>query len=150
MARIRKIDTKPELAVRAILYARGFRYRLHRRDLPGNPDIVFPSRRKVVLVHGCFWHRHDCPSGRKLPKSNAQYWVPKLHRNRARDEQNLLKLEALGWRTMIVWECEMSDLEALERRLLGFLRLSRRRSTNDRHGMNHPASRRLCKSPVVL
>jgi DNA mismatch endonuclease (patch repair protein) len=120
MARIRKVDTKPELAVRAILFAHGFRYRLHRRELPGHPDIVFPRERKVIFVHGCFWHRHDCSAGRKLPRSNAQYWTPKLHCNKVRDEQNLLKLEALGWRVMVVWECEIHDREALERRLLRF------------------------------
>src|SRR5262245_6056372 len=97
MARIRKVDTKPELIVRNLLHRLGFRYRLYRRELPGNPDIAFPGRKKVILVHGCFWHRHDCRWGRKVPTSNRDYWVPKLRRNRARDKRNLTKLKALGW-----------------------------------------------------
>ena len=122
MARIRKVDTKPELIVRKLLHAHGFRFRLHRRDLPGNPDIVFPGRKKVVLVHGCFWHRHDCPWGRKLPTVNLEYWVPKLSRNKARDARNLERLLDLGWTALTVWECELSDRSAIASRLLRFLK----------------------------
>src|SRR5437899_2619730 len=121
MARIRKVDTKPELAVRKLLHARGFRFRLHRRDLPGNPDIVFPGRKKVIFVHGCFWHRHDCPSGRKVPVANPDYWRPKLDRNLARDTENLARLHALGWATLTVWECELSNPAAVAARLSRFL-----------------------------
>src|SRR5262245_52031392 len=121
MARIRKVDTKPELVVRKLLHRLGFRFRLYRRELPGNPDIAFPGRKKVILVHGCFWHRHNCPWGRKVPASNRQYWVPKLRRNRARDKRNLAKLEALGWVPLTVWECELSDADALAARLVRFL-----------------------------
>lgn len=122
MARIKKVDTKPELLVRKILFANGFRYRLHRRDLPGNPDIVFPARRKVVLVHGCFWHRHDCPAGRKLPISKPEYWEPKLRHNRERDQRNSAQLKRLRWRSLTVWECELSDLDRVTKRLIKFLR----------------------------
>ncbi|WP_271592232.1 very short patch repair endonuclease [Bradyrhizobium sp. CCBAU 65884] len=122
MARIRKVDTKPELVVRKLLHAKGFRYRLHRRDLPGCPDIVFPGRKKVILVHGCFWHRHECPAGRKVPRSKPEYWGPKFDRNRARDARNAQELAAIGWRLLTVWECELSNLETVTRRLVRFLR----------------------------
>ena len=121
MARIRKVDTKPELVVRKLLHALGFRFRLHRRDLPGNPDIVLPRRKKVILVHGCFWHRHNCVSGTKVPTSNPGYWIPKLQRNKARDAQNLARLHALGWVTLTLWECELSDRDVLAARLIRFL-----------------------------
>src|ERR1700694_2358514 len=122
MARIKKVNTKPELVVRKLLHAHGFRFRLHRSDLPGNPDIVFPGRRKVILVHGCFWHRHDCPSGRKVPTANPEYWVPKLSRNKARDAHNFMRLQALGWTVLTVWECELSDSGAIAARLVRFLK----------------------------
>ncbi|RQH09540.1 DNA mismatch endonuclease Vsr [Bradyrhizobium sp. RP6] len=122
MARIKKVNTKPELLVRKILFAHGFRYRLHRRDLPGNPDIVFSRQKKAVLVHGCFWHRHDCPAGRKLPISKPEYWGPKLRRNRERDARNSAQLERLGWRSLTLWECELSDLGRVTKRLIKFLR----------------------------
>jgi DNA mismatch endonuclease (patch repair protein) len=112
MRRIRKTDTKPELIVRRLIHSMGFRYRLHNRKLPGNPDIVFPRHRKVILVHGCFWHRHDCPDGRKLPRSNPEYWGPKLERNRRRDEVNAARLLDLGWNVLIVWECEVRTAAA--------------------------------------
>jgi DNA mismatch endonuclease (patch repair protein) len=121
MARIRKVDTKPEIAVRRLLYALGYRFRLHRRDLPGNPDIVFPSKRKLIFVHGCFWHRHDCPDGRKLPRSKPEYWGPKLERNRRRDEANIARLREMGWTALVVWECELQDTTRLEVRLADFL-----------------------------
>lgn len=121
MARIRKIDTKPELAIRRLVHAMGFRYRLYRRDLPGTPDLVFPSRKKVIFVHGCFWHRHDCASGRKLPSRNLEYWQPKLARNRARDQENIAKLKKLGWKSLVIWECQVSEKARLERRIRQFL-----------------------------
>jgi DNA mismatch endonuclease, patch repair protein len=122
MARISKVDTKPELMIRKALFSSGFRYRLHRRDLPGNPDIVFPSRKKVVLVHGCFWHRHDCLAGRKLPTSKPEYWVPKLARNKVRDADDAARLKELGWSSMTVWECELSRLSEVQARLVRFLK----------------------------
>ncbi len=122
MARIKKMDTKPELAVRKTLFESGFRYRLHRRDLPGTPDIVFPSIKKVVLVHGCFWHRHDCPAGRKVPISKPQYWIPKLARNKIRDLDNAARLKDMGWSSMTVWECELSQIVEVKVRLVRFLK----------------------------
>jgi DNA mismatch endonuclease, patch repair protein len=121
MARIRKADTKPELIVRKLLHALGFRFRLHRRDLPGNPDIVFPGRHKIILVHGCFWHRHSCAWGRKVPTANPDYWLPKLQRNQTRDDQKLSQLHALGWTTLTLWECELSNSSLLTARLIRFL-----------------------------
>ncbi len=121
MQRIRKTDTKPELIVRRMLHAMGYRYRLHDRKLPGNPDIVLPSHRKVILVHGCFWHRHGCPDGRKLPKSKPEYWAPKLEGNRRRDEANIARLRELGWDVLVVWECETHSNGCLGPQLANFL-----------------------------
>lgn len=122
MACIRKVDTKPELLVRGLLHRLGFRYRLHRRDLPGTPDLVFPARRKIIFVHGCFWHRHDCNNGRKLPSGRHNYWVPKLSRNVERHARDSARLRELGWNVFVVWECELVDMGRLERDLLSFLR----------------------------
>jgi DNA mismatch endonuclease, patch repair protein len=121
MARIRKTDTKPEMIVRRLVHAMGYRYRLHVRRLPGNPDIVLPRHRKVILVHGCFWHRHSCPDGRKLPRSKPEYWAPKLERNRRRDEKNIAMLVDLGWTPLVIWECELRPLDMLKRKLADFL-----------------------------
>ena len=123
MALIRKRDTKPELVVRRVVHRMGYRFRLHRRDLPGTPDLVFPGQRKVILVHGCFWHRHDCPLGRKAPRARPEYWIPKLERNRQRDVATLEHLAALGWRALVLWECEIrpASIESLEQRLGAFL-----------------------------
>ena len=115
MAAIHKRNTKPELAVRRFLHARGFRFRLHDAKLPGTPDLVFASRRAVVFVHGCFWHRcPHCAAGRKEVRSNLAYWEPKLARNRARDSQARATLEADGWKVLTVWECETGDATKLE------------------------------------
>jgi len=121
MARIRKVNTKPEIIVRRILHRRGHRYRLHRRDLPGTPDVVFLSLRKVVLVHGCFWHQHDCALG-KEPSRRREYWIPKLRRNQQRDARNEAALRKLGFKVLVIWECQTRDHAALERRLVGFLK----------------------------
>jgi DNA mismatch endonuclease, patch repair protein len=107
MQRIRKTDTKPEMIVRRILHGMGYRYRLHDQRLPGSPDIVLPRHRKVIFVHGCFWHRHDCLDGRKLPRSKPDYWPLKLERNRQRDEQHMEDLYKLGWGVLVVWECHL-------------------------------------------
>jgi DNA mismatch endonuclease (patch repair protein) len=121
MARIRKTDTKPEMLVRRMVHGLGFRYRLHRRDLPGKPDIVFSSRRKVIFVHGCFWHQHDCRLGAKQPRARPEYWLPKLQRNKDRDTRNLEALHAAGWSALVLWECELHDAKAVERTLREFL-----------------------------
>ena len=122
MRAVRAKNTSPELVVRRLAHALGFRFRLHRRDLPGNPDIVFPRLRKAVLVHGCFWHGHDCPRGARTPKANRDYWVAKIARNRARDMASLRSLQEAGWKPLVVWECEMKDREQLKQRLAEFLR----------------------------
>jgi DNA mismatch endonuclease (patch repair protein) len=115
MRSIRKRDTVPELLLRRALHAAGLRFRLHRRDLPGNPDLVLPSRRLAVLVHGCFWHQHPgCPLCRQ-PKGNTAYWLPKLARNVARDRRVRDDLTALGWRVLVIWECEARDAARLAR-----------------------------------
>lgn len=121
MARVKGRDTKPELKVRRLAHALGYRFRLHRRDLPGSPDLVFPGRRAVIFVHGCFWHGHDCARGARTPKQNAAYWTAKIARNRTRDQNAARALEAEGWRVMTVWECEIKDAQALSARLDRFL-----------------------------
>jgi DNA mismatch endonuclease (patch repair protein) len=121
MARVKARDTKPELAVRRMLWRLGARYRLDRKDLPGRPDIVMPGRKLAVFVHGCFWHGHTCARGARVPKANRDYWTGKIGRNRARDIDTRAKLEALGWRVEVVWECDLKDAEALERRLAALL-----------------------------
>lgn len=125
MALVKGKHTKPELRVRRRAHALGYRFRLHRRDLPGSPDLVFPGRRAVVFVHGCFWHRHPEPGcwRARLPKSRLDFWVPKLEANVARDAASLAALEALGWRVLTVWECETtpSRRAALDARLRAFL-----------------------------
>lgn len=112
MARIKGRDTQPELALRSALHRLGLRFRVCRRDLPGKPDIVLPRHRVAIQVRGCFWHQHECGGGR-LPKSNLDYWKPKLARNVERDRANDLALAALGWRVRIVWECELKGAEAV-------------------------------------
>ena len=107
-------NTTAELKVRRRLTAMGLRYRLHRSDLPGSPDIVFPSRRLALFVHGCFWHGHDCSRGARTPKSNVDYWQAKIARNRARDDRTAAALAAAGWRAATVWECGLKDPPALE------------------------------------
>src|SRR3979490_759234 len=105
MSLIRNRDTKPELLVRRLIHSCGFRYRLHRADLPGKPDLVFPARRKVIFVHGCFWHQHRCL--RRKPKSNQDYWLPKLSKNKSRDARHLRELRGAGWSCLVIWECEV-------------------------------------------
>ena len=106
MRRIRKVDTKPELTVRRIAHRLGYRFRLHRRDLPGTPDLVFPRLRKIIFVHGCFWHQHDCRLGAKQPSTNAAYWLPKLARNVERDRLARRLLADDGWGILVIWECQ--------------------------------------------
>ena len=130
MRAVKSIDTKPELLVRRLTHALGYRYRLHRADLPGKPDLVFSSRRKVIFVHGCFWHGHNCPRGARTPKSNTDYWLRKITRNQARDQANLEALNHQGWDTLIVWECQTKDFETLELCLTNFLEASHRSEKN--------------------
>lgn len=121
MRQIRSRDTKPELIVRSLLHRLGYRFRLHRSDLPGRPDIVLPKLRKVIFVHGCFWHQHRrCIDGR-LPKSRRSYWIPKLARNVARDKSNRQKLGKMGWKSLVIWDCATATLDELQAVLNRFL-----------------------------
>jgi len=123
MRRIKSRDMKPELLVRSIVHRMGYRFRLHDNKLPGKPDLVFRARKKIVQIHGCFWHSHalaTCLDGRS-PKSNTGYWWPKLKRNKERDAETLAALEAQGWKVLIIWECETRDSMQLSRRLEHFL-----------------------------
>ena len=123
MARIHGRDTKPEMVVRRMLHRMGCRYRLHRGDLPGKPDIVFGKRKKAIFVHGCFWHRHDDPACRlaRLPKSKLDFWLPKLSANAERDARHQAELKRLGWNVLVVWECELRQSEQLENKLRQFV-----------------------------
>lgn len=127
MGRVRSKNTKPEMVVRRLVHSLGFRYRLHRGDLPGKPDLVFPSRRKIIFVHGCFWHRHSraCPLTR-LPKSKLDFWRAKLEKNRIRDRENFRLLRKAGWAILVVWECEVGDLDEMTSRIVAFLQESSR------------------------
>lgn len=121
MRRIKGKDTAPELLVRRLVHGMGHRYRLHRKDLPGKPGLVFAARRRVIFVHGCFWHQHDACRAGRMPASNAGYWVPKLGRNVERDAAARAELEAAGWQVMVVWDCETKDTAGLSGRLSAFL-----------------------------
>ena len=120
MGRVRARNTSPELAVRREAHRLGYRFRLHRKDLPGRPDLVFPRLRKAIFVHGCFWHRHNCRRA-TTPKSNAAFWVKKFHDNVARDAKALDKLIELGWSVDVIWECETIDATRLSERLTAYL-----------------------------
>ena len=123
MSLVRGRDTKPEMIVRRLAHSMGYRYRLHRRDLPGCPDMVFPSRHKVIFIHGCFWHRHEDPSCplTRMPKSRHDFWKAKFNANKARDNANQKSLLDLGWSVLVIWECELRDRNQLERRISEFL-----------------------------
>ena len=114
-------DTGPELIVRHLAHSMGYRYRLHRKDLPGKPDLVFSARRKVIFVHGCFWHQHDCSRGARSPKSNREYWLPKLRRNKERDAEHQARLREMGWDVLVIWECETKEKDKLAAGLRAFL-----------------------------
>ena len=117
MRAVKSRDTKPELAVRKLLRDFAPGYRLQRADLPGKPDIAYGKRKLAIFVHGCFWHGHDCTRGARAPKANADYWRDKIARNRARDIANVKALEALGWRPLVIYECELKEPAALRARL---------------------------------
>ncbi|RJQ27687.1 DNA mismatch endonuclease Vsr [Candidatus Parcubacteria bacterium] len=121
MARVRSSGTKPELTVRQIAHALGYRFRLHRRDLPGKPDIVFPRYRRLILVHGCFWHGHDGCTKARRPVMNSEFWDRKLSRNRKRDTENAEALRRAGWRILVVWECETKERERLATKIFHFM-----------------------------
>lgn len=123
MSRVRGKDTKPELIVRRLVHAMKYRFRLHRRDLPGSPDLGFPSRRRVIFVHGCYWHRHPDPECKlaRLPKSRLDFWLPKLEGNRQRDLRNIDALDRLGWGVLVIWECELKNVASLEIKIRTFL-----------------------------
>jgi DNA mismatch endonuclease, patch repair protein len=121
MARVRSKDTRPEMRVRKLAFALGYRYRLHDRKLPGCPDLVFGPRRKVIFVHGCFWHRHAKCALSRLPKSRLDFWIPKLEGNKLRDQRNRRALARRGWKVLTIWECQLRDWERLNDKIRRFL-----------------------------
>lgn len=125
MRAVKGKNTRPEMTVRSALHKRGFRYRLHDKKLPGTPDIVFPSKLKVIFVHGCFWHGHDCERGARIPKTNADYWRRKIAANKVRDAQNNIHLHDLGWNVLAIWECEITSQNKWLKKAQGFLRNER-------------------------
>jgi len=129
MARIRSKNTKPEMTVRRLIFAMGYRYRLHKRELPGKPDLVFPGRKRVIFVHGCFWHAHSCKRGFK-PKTNVEFWTKKLQANQLRDERAVSELRGAGWECLTIWECELHDMERLGERIQEFLEPASRREAS--------------------
>jgi DNA mismatch endonuclease (patch repair protein) len=120
MAAVRQKNTGPEMRLRRVLHAAGYRYRIHKPDLPGTPDLAFVTRRKAIFVHGCFWHGHGCAKG-KLPKSRRAYWFPKIARNRQRDRQNIAELKCRGWRSLVIWQCQMRNVDELLKTVSRFL-----------------------------
>lgn len=121
MRAVKSGDTAPELVVRSLAHRMGYRFRLHRKDLPGKPDLVFPGLCKAIFVHGCFWHAHDCKRGARVPKTNQDYWRSKIERNRGRDTKNIAALNADGWKTLVIWECETHSERTLQKRMRAFL-----------------------------
>ncbi|TKT70874.1 DNA mismatch endonuclease Vsr [Afipia massiliensis] len=121
MRAVKSRDTAPELLVRRMIHRLGYRYRLHRKDLPGKPDLAFIKARKVVFVHGCFWHGHTCDRGRRVPKTNTAYWLKKISRNRVRDSNSVKALRKMGWKTLILWECKLKKPEQLAAQIAKFL-----------------------------
>lgn len=122
MSRVRGKDSAPEMRLRRIVHGSGFRYRLHVKNLPGSPDMVFPKRKAVVFMHGCFWHRHEGCKLARLPKSRLGFWVEKLEANRQRDKRNQGLLMEMGWRVLVVWECQLRDTVAISRTVTEFLK----------------------------
>ena len=121
MSRIRDKDTKPEMVVRSMVHRMGFRYRLHQKNLPGKPDIVLTRHRKIIMVHGCFWHKHNCRYGRVVPKTNTKFWQEKRAATVVRDRRNLRQLRKNGWEVLTIWECQIKKSKALINRIVNFL-----------------------------
>lgn len=121
MAMVRGKNMKPEVAVRKLVHGLGYRYRLHKKDLPGMPDMVFKSKKKVIFVHGCFWHRHDNCKLARLPKSRLDFWKTKLEGNKKRDEENQKRLNEMGWEYLVIWECEVKDKQNIRDKIQSFL-----------------------------
>lgn len=121
MGKVRSRDTKPELELRRMVWGLGYRYRKNRNDMVGKPDMAFAARKCAIFLHGCFWHRHDCPSGRRVPKSRLDFWTAKFERNVQRDTAVMSELKTAGWRALIVWECELTNRARVERKIRKFL-----------------------------
>lgn len=121
MRAVKSKDTKPEIKIRSLIHKLGYRFRLHRKDIPGTPDIAFPGRHKVIFINGCFWHGHDCKRGSRVPKENRDYWENKIERNRRRDTINVDALQQLRWQILVIWECEITHSQDLTRKLTDFL-----------------------------
>jgi DNA mismatch endonuclease, patch repair protein len=121
MGRIKGKNTSPEMCVRRLIHSMGYRFRLHVASLPGCPDLVFPSLKKAIFIHGCFWHRHSCHRGRSIPSTNVLFWQTKLDRNRARDIRSRRALRRLGWKVLVLWECQLRDVEFVQRRVVALL-----------------------------
>jgi DNA mismatch endonuclease (patch repair protein) len=136
MRRVCGQNTTPELIVRRIAHGLGYRFRLNRNDLPGKPDIVFPSKNKVIFVHGCFWHSHPRCKRARIPQSNRAYWLKKLGQNKKRDKTNLAQLKKIGWRTLIIWECEIREPNNVAKRIKSFL------------GQKHQSLKKSIKKPA--
>ncbi len=121
MKKVKGKNTKPEILIRSMLHRMGYRFRLHRKDLPGNPDIVLPKYKKVIFVHGCFWHGHQGCKRASLPATNRQYWVNKIKKNKVRDAENMKKLKESGWTPLILWTCRLKNREKIKKELVDFL-----------------------------
>ena len=121
MQHVKDKDTGPEMTIRRLVHKMGYRYGLHRKDLPGKPDMVFTSRKKIIFIHGCFWHGHNCKSGRKKPRTNENYWVSKIEKNKKRDVINRKKLKEMGWNILVIWECEINDILKIKNKIEQFL-----------------------------
>lgn len=134
MRAVKSANTKPEITLRKALHARGLRYRLNVKTLPGKPDLVFPKYRAVIFVHGCFWHGHDCVRGSRVPKSNRAYWKAKIARNIARDQEQVKALAALGWRAYVQWECALKDVDKAADKAARWLKRPRRGEQGRKNG----------------
>jgi len=122
MRAVKGKNTVPELVVRKLIFSLGYRYRIHGSHLPGNPDVYFSQKKKVIFIHGCFWHGHICKRGNRMPTNNQAYWVNKINKNKTRDDKNLQLLSSEGWSTLIIWECELKDATSLLRKVVTFLK----------------------------
>lgn len=121
MRAVKGRNTAPEMIVRRLVHSMGYRYRLHRKDLPGKPDLTFQSRHKVIFVHGCFWHGHNCKRGARIPKTNQDYWETKISRNKERDQQHDEDLRHQGWHVMVIWECQLNEPQTVTEQIINFL-----------------------------